>query len=303
MTPLDANRLPAPLAERWQNDRRKAPGPRLFTRMGLDIPVHEAIPLALDAACRSTGLLIYGARPVLQTTDASAGVLDGATRNVIVPTFIDEPLDPRSMEGAAEIEFQLIPAPRMRTGSGAFRGDWVPTLPSDGTHTDALRDRVELARQVSGHREVRVGAAIAAANLPADLPWLADCGFDYVCILADAQYGLSSHEQIQLGETESSLRWAIEAQRSRAPKQLGLRLSSASVTPARAALWHAMGIEAVGIDHWLRSRAPSPEPKFQASFGGILIESSRTGGSAEWLLEGVQQFQQALDSERHYLGW
>jgi hypothetical protein len=279
-------RVPRPLADRVGSIPAAASNPKLFSRFGVDVILNDPFLYSLSEAQRDFGLEIYPA-----THSGSA--------NEIISVFADEPLLPQRMREARCIEFQFLPSTAERKHAGAWRGDWKPTLPPDLDRAEHVIDRVELARRSSGRSDVAIGAAIAAANVAEDMRFLIDCGFDYVCLIVDGCYDLLPGHRVSLAPVDKSIEDAITVRGKSKPRGFGIRLA-AHCSPRQLAEWYRQGIDAVAIDAWIQDRSPSSSAR-RESFGGILIETPRTGtGNTAWLYDSIRDFLGELRSEQQF---
>lgn len=277
---------PRPIAERIGRSNADTTTARLFSRFGVDAAVQELIQQALTQTQRDFGLQLY-------TTSLSVA------GNEIIPVFVDEPLQPRRMRDAQRIEFQFLPSSAARVRHGAWRGDWKPTLPPDVDQAKRISDRVELARRTSGRPNALIGAAVAAANVAADVRFFIDCGFDYICLIIDGCYDTGPGQRVSIAPSDEAIDIALTIRDQSNRRGFGIRVA-AHGSPRQVAKWFRSGIESVAIDAWIQDRAPAVSTPIE-SFGGILIDSARTGpGNAAWLYSTVRDFLAELRSEQSF---
>jgi hypothetical protein len=274
---------------------------RCFSRVGIDSPAPEGMVHVLNRIHAEFGIGVYR-------------LTDSASQKAMVPVFVNEPIPIQSMRDAECIEFQFFPSHserqrngRQRNGGlrevtgqcGAGRGDWKPVLPSDMKVSYEIRDRVALAKRISHRSNVVVGAAVAAAKVGEDIPFLIECGFDYACLIVDACYRLQPGHRVSIALAESAIADALDARIRMQRPEFGIRLA-ANGNLQQMATWLVQGIESIAIDSWLQDRAPPEESRID-SFGGILVEASRGGsGANDWICDRVGELVAELHSEQQF---
>ncbi len=287
---------PRSLAERVETQELAPWNTRCFSRFGIDCPISEGLVPSLKRIHAEFGIQIYR-------------LTDDTSLREIVPVFVNEPIPSQSLRDAECIEFQFLPSPSERLGNraggigaggnDAGRGDWRPILPSDLQRAHEVRDRVTLARRISHRPNALVGAAVAAAKVDEDVPFLIECGFDYVCLIVDACYRLQPGHRVSIARAESVIADALDARERMQRPNFGIRLASQG-NLQQMATWLNQGIESIAIDTWLQDRAPAAESRID-TFGGILVDTSRSGSRAnEWVCERAGEFVAALQSEQQF---
>lgn len=282
----DVSTKPRPIAERIGGSDNQAPTAKLFSRFIVDTAVNDLTLESLSHAQRDFGLGLY--------TSNSSGV-----GNEIIPVFVDDPLQPQCMRDAPFIEFQFLPSHAQRKRHGAWRGDWKPTLPPDIDQAKCVVDRVALARRTSARTDAMIGAAVAAANVEQDVRFFIDCGFDYVCLIVDGCYDIGPSQRVSIASCDEVIDIARSIRDQSGRPSFEIRIA-AHGSPRQVAQWMRDGINAVAIDAWIQDRAPAVHSPVE-SFGGILIESARTGqGNVAWLYSNVRDFIAELQSEQSF---
>lgn len=277
---------PRPIADRLVPRNLEPWNSRLFSRIGVDVPISPALTLSLTKAQHDLGFEIYQPKAT-------------GTPNEVIPVFVDEPLQPQAMRDAKRIEFQFLPSILERKRRGGWRGDWKPTLASDIVQANSIADRVALARCTSQRNDVTIGAAIAAANVTEDIRFLIDCGFDYVCLILDGCFDTAPGHRLSLAQANDVIEIAKSVRDQSARPGFGIRIA-AHAFPHHVAQWLRSGIDAVAIDAWLQDRAPVANSPME-SFAGILIETAKIApGNSEWLYNGIRDFIAELNSEQQF---
>ncbi len=290
----------------------------LFSRLGLLPNASSAITSGLERARLALGLTGYAA-PISSSAVADAHATKATVATVvplspaahghsILPIYIDEPMCLPSIRRSQFIEFQCHASPASRSEWGSTRGDWSPRLPSDMVQREALidqfRDRVAMVRAVSEQPHAQVGATLAAGAVAEDVRWLIDAGFDYVCLLTDALYGIKEGQSIRFSETQRVLDEAFEAVAKSGQSSFAIHLCAANCEPANALAWLQSGVRAIGIDTILQSRLPNTSERASEGFGGFLVEYTRSDGrDMDAWCEAIRQYLGELRSEIFFAGY
>jgi hypothetical protein len=177
-------------------------------------------------------------------------------------------------------------------------------LPSDLTHPEQLRDRVEWARRIGASSGVLIGAAIAAASVYEDVRYLIDSGFDYVCVLADGCYGPDPRQRVSFGDPERVVVQGLRAIGDSGHPNFGLHLAAAELDPKRMFAWLQAGVRAVCVDGLLQSASPGTSGRVGEGFGGFLGGYPRVEDPQQlWLPMAFLSFRQELQGELEFAGY
>jgi hypothetical protein len=234
-------------------------------------------------------------------SNAAVPANTGSPRSTgIVPVRISEPIDAPKLQAAKAVELQLVGIPFVPTVPSRMQA-WTPSFPIEIASIDSLAKKVELMRLIQSN-DAMVGAAFSPAIVYDDVRLLADCGFDYVCLLLDVVPELAlKASTLSLGSLHSSLESALKAIRDSGSN---MRLwVAASATDARE--MYSMiqqGVDAVCVDAYLKTVMPAeseaPKDRYASMLSMVAPQSSPFG----WVRQVVEQIGLQLEDLRTYHG-
>ena len=198
----------------------------------------------------------------------------------IAPLQFDEPIDVEAFQGAAAIEFQLYGLP-FRSLPSSRRAKWTPSVPIEIFKFEQLAKKVECVRMLTQGRCV-LGAAISPGSVYEDVRYMADSGFDYLCLLVDVQCDLSTTGSRQIATMQNTVELAFDAIND-AGSSLKVLLSANLKSADEMFRYLQMGVAAVSIDGYLACHKPIETTQAKDSYSSILSYSTPAVSAFAWV--------------------
>ena len=180
---------------------------------------------------------------------------------------LDQPIDVESFQGAAAIELQLVGRPN-QVLANSRRARWTPGLPVEITDFEQVAKRVDVLRVLS-QGKCPIGAAVAPGAVYEDLRFLIDSGFDFLTLLVDIQFEMSTGSSLPLASIESTLEHAAKAVHDSGTKTK-LLVSANLLDGVSMFRCLQLGASAVSIDGFLANAKPQEVASAKDTFGSVL---------------------------------
>jgi hypothetical protein len=214
---------------------------------------------------------------------------------------LDEPLDVATLDQAAAIELQLCGVP-FQTLANSRRARWTPGLPVEIAEFEQLEKRVGVLRVLSGGK-CPIGALVSPAAAYEDIRFLIDSGFDFVTLLVDVQYGMSSTSSLRLASLYPTIEQSVKAVEDSGAKTKIL-VSANVVDGLQMFRCLQMGVSAISIDAFLARSKPKEAAAAKETFGSVLSAYSpaTAGASMAWVSLAMTQIVEELNDCDTYAG-
>ncbi|MEI7458129.1 MAG: hypothetical protein WCK15_01905 [Pirellula sp.] len=273
----------------------------LFTRLLFDSTLTPVARTQFTTAMNPFGLGWIGPRSneSTPTTHVHSDSEHDTSPKRIAPLQFDEPIDVEAFEGAAAVEFQLYGLP-FRSLPSSRRAKWTPSLPIEIFEFEQLAKKVECVRILTRGRCV-VGAAISPGSMYEDVRYMADSGFDYLCLLVDVQCDLSPTGSRQLATIQNNVELALDAINN-AGSKMKILLSANLRNADEMFRYLQMGVAAVSIDGYLASEKPIETAQAKDSYSSILSYSPPAGSAFAWVGQAVSSLVMELSDCAIYAG-
>jgi hypothetical protein len=215
----------------------------------------------------------------------------------IVPINLDEPVDVESLEQAVAIELQLYGQP-FQSLPASRRARWTPNLPIEVAESPQLAKKIEGLRLMSLGNSA-IGAAISPGAVYDDVRWLADCGFDYFCLMIDIQYELSSQGTLALAPLQASVEQALRGLKDSGAKTK-LLLSANLRTAEEMFRWLQMGVHAICVDAYLAMNRPQEVAPPKDTYGSVLSYAMPQASTYAWVRTALSKLMLELSDCKAY---
>lgn len=272
----------------------------LFTRVTSDSALAPSLQERFIAEIHTLGIGWVSGRKTDQrliSQMVSSGTAGRSRR--ILPLSIDEPIDVESIQHACAIEFQLYGVPFQALPSSR-RARWTPSLPIDISDHEQLAKKVECVRVLSAGR-CAVGATVSSGAIYDDVRYLADSGFDYLCLLTDVRFEFSQAGNRHMAPFEHSLELATKAIVDAGTKTK--LLVSANLHTAEdmfRCLKH--GVTAISVDAYLAQCKPHEAPAPKDTYGSVLSYSAPQVSSLAWVKSALSKLIVEIQDCQTYAG-
>jgi len=220
-------------------------------------------------------------------------------KNTLFPLHIAEPIDAPKLSGGIGIELQFFGRPFEQFPPSRIRA-WTPNMPAEIASVEYLEKKINVLRMLTDGKSL-MGAAITPTVVYDDIRMLADCGFDYVCLLLDVVPGLSQGSVLDLGSIELCLEPALKAIRDSGSK-IQLWLACNTVDPSELYKLIQNGVNAVCIDSYLMSVRPNEAEPIKDRYASVLSMASSQGSPFLWIKPAVENMGMQFDDYRIYHG-
>jgi hypothetical protein len=273
----------------------------LFTRLLFDSTLAPGVREHFTSAMKQYGLGWLGPRSneSPRTTDVHSESGNETSPTRMAPLQFDEPIDVEAFEGAAAVEFQLYGLP-FRSLPSSRRAKWTPNLPIEMFEFEQLAKKVECVRMLT-HGRCVVGAAISPGSVYEDVRYMADSGFDYLCLLVDVQCDLSPTGCQRLATMQNAVELALNAIQD-AGSNMKILLSANLAIVDEMFLYLQMGVSAVSIDGYLASKKPIETAQPKDSYSSILSYSPPAVSAFAWVGPTVSSLVMQLEDCAIYAG-
>lgn len=273
----------------------------LFTRLPFDSTLAPSAREHFTTAMNPFGLGWLGPQsnesPRTAQVHSESGNDTSPTR--MAPLQFDEPIDVEAFEGAASVEFQLYGLP-FRSLPSSRRAKWTPNLPIEIFEFEQLAKKVECVRMLT-HGRCVLGAAISPGSVYEDVRYMADSGFDYLCLLVDVQSDLSPTGRRQLSTMPNAVELALNAIHD-AGSKMKILLSANLISADEMFRYLQMGVAAVSIDGYLASQKPIETTQAKDSYSSILSYSPPAVSAFAWVGPTVSSLVMQLEDCAIYAG-
>ncbi len=273
----------------------------LFSRLLFDSTLAPGAREHFTTAMNQYGLGWLGPRsnesPRTTHMHSESGNDTSPTR--IAPLQLDEPIDVEAFERAAAVEFQLYGLP-FRSLPSSRRAKWTPNLPIEMFEFEQLAKKVECVRMLT-HGRCVLGAAISPGSVYEDVRYLADSGFDYLCLLIDVQCDFSPTGCRQLATMQNAVELALNAIHD-AGSNMKILLSANLRSADEMFRYLQMGVSAVSIDGYLANEKPIETAQPKDSYSSILSYSMPAVSEFAWIEPTVSSLVMQLEDCAIYAG-
>ena len=273
----------------------------LFTRLLFDSTLTPVARVQFTTAMNQFGLGWIGPRSndSAPTTHVHSESDNDTSPKRIAPLQFDEPIDVEAFEGAAAVEFQLYGLP-FRSLPSSRRAKWTQSVPIEIFEFEQLAQKVECVRILT-HGRCVLGAAISPGSIYEDVRYMADSGFDYLCLLVDVQCDLSPTGSRQLATIPNTVELALDAINN-AGSKMKILLSANLRNADEMFRYLQMGVAAVSIDGYLASEKPIETAQAKDSYGSILSYSPPAASAFAWVGQTVSSLVMELSDCAIYAG-
>ena len=190
---------------------------------------------------------------------------------------LDEPLDVALFEQAAAIELQLCGIP-FQSFANSRRARWTPGLPVEIAEFEQLEKRVGVLRVLSGGKRP-IGALVSPAVVYEDVRFLIDSGFDFLTLLVDVQFGMSSKSSLRLASLEATIEQSVKAVED-SGANTKILVSANLLDGLHMFRCLQMGVSAISIDAFLVNSKPKEIAAAKETFGSVLSAYTPSSASA-----------------------
>ena len=267
--------------------------PPFFTRLFADADLSTKQKLSFATEFRSLGVAWLG-----DSSNVGDASLDP---NRIAAVHCDQPIVAETLETAAAIELQMVGVP-FQTFANSRRARWTPGLPIELSDFEQLGKKIDLLRNLTGNR-CPIGAAISPGAVYDDIRFMVDSGFDYISLLCQVQFGLSSSSCLSLAPMESTVEQAVKAVQDSGTKTK-LLVSAQLLDGPQMFRCLQMGASAVSIDAFVSHSKPQEIAPHRESIGSVLstFVPASSNASLAWLQPAIKRLIEELTDCAIYAG-
>ena len=276
--------------------------PPLFTRLTADAGLSVQTKRLLLSELASFGVAWVG-DSIISLDRSPEDSNKAAFRQLprVASLRLDEPIDVATLDHAAAIELQLCGVP-FQSLANSRRARWTPELPIEIADFEQLEKKVGVLRVLSGGK-CPIGALVAPATAYEDVRFLIDSGFDFLTLLVDVQYGMSSTTSLRLAALYPTIVQSVKAVEDSGAKTKIL-VSANVVDGLQLFRCLQMGVSAISIDAYLANAKPKEAVAPKETFGSVLsaYTPATAVASMAWVTLAMTKLVEELNDCATYAG-